>query len=57
MNTTAQNSHGGAQILSHLDTGINLNFHAITVRPFDSFDYISQTENSFTETGAGGFEP
>jgi uncharacterized protein with beta-barrel porin domain len=50
---TAQNSHGGAQLLSHLDTGINLGFGGFTIRPFDSFDYISQTEHSYTETGAG----
>ncbi len=49
---TASSKHGGAQILSHLDTGINLGWKGFTVRPFDSFDYISQTENGFTETGA-----
>jgi autotransporter-associated beta strand protein len=49
----AKNSHGGSQILSHLDTGINWNYLDLTIRPFDSFDYISQTENSYTEHNAG----
>jgi len=47
----ATNSHGGAQLLSHIDTGINFGFKGFTIRPFDSFNYISQTENGFTETG------
>ena len=51
--STAQNKHGGAQLLSHIDTGVNLGWKGFTVRPFDSFDYITQTENSFTESGAG----
>lgn len=50
---TAQNSHGGAQLLSHIDTGINLGWDGFTIRPFDSFDYITQTENSYSESGAG----
>ncbi|MBM3208497.1 MAG: autotransporter outer membrane beta-barrel domain-containing protein, partial [Chlamydiae bacterium] len=49
------NSHNGSQILSHADTGINLGFKGFTIRPFDSFDYISQTENSFHEKGNGTF--
>ncbi len=53
INLTAKNSHGGAQLLSHVDTGFNLGRGGFTVRPFDSFDYISQKENKFTETGAG----
>jgi uncharacterized protein with beta-barrel porin domain len=40
-------------LLSHVDTGINLGWGGFTIRPFDSFDYITQTENGFTETGAG----
>ena len=47
------NSHNGSQILSHADTGINFGFKGFTIRPFDSFDYISQTENSFHEKGSG----
>lgn len=53
INKTAKNSHGGSQILSHLDTGINWNYLDLTIRPFDGFDYISQTENSYTENNAG----
>ncbi len=53
MNATAKNNHGGAQLLSHLDTGLNLGAKGFTVRPFDSFDYISQSEGGFTEKGAG----
>ncbi len=49
----ATNTHGGSQLLSHVDTGLNLGLGGLTVRPFDSFDYISQSENKFTETGAG----
>jgi outer membrane autotransporter protein len=48
----AKNKHGGAQLLSHADTGINFGWKGFTIRPFDSFDYISQTENSYTEKGA-----
>jgi hypothetical protein len=51
----AENSHGGAQILSHADTGLNLGWKGFTIRPFDSFDYISQTENGYTEKEAGDF--
>lgn len=50
---TAKNSHGGAQLLSHIDTGINLGWDGFTIRPFDSFDYITQTEHSYSESGAG----
>jgi uncharacterized protein with beta-barrel porin domain len=52
---TAVNTHGGNQLLSHADTGINLGYRGFTVRPFDSFDYITQTEGDFTETGAGDY--
>lgn len=51
----AKNTHGGSGLLSHLDTGVNLAFQGITVRPFDSFDYLSQSEGTFTETGAGAY--
>jgi len=54
---TAQKFNGqgqrGAQFLAHADTGINLGWHGFTVRPFDAFDFITQTENGYTETGAG----
>jgi len=49
---TASNKHGGAQLLAHADTGINLGWNGFTIRPFDSFDYVTQTENAYTETGA-----
>ncbi len=50
---TAKTNHGGSQILTHADTGINLGWKGFTIRPFDAFDYIAQTENGFTEHGAG----
>jgi uncharacterized protein with beta-barrel porin domain len=50
---TAKTRHGGSQILTHADTGINLGWKGFTIRPFDAFDYIAQTENGFTEHGAG----
>lgn len=49
----AKTNHGGSQILTHADTGINIGFKGFTIRPFDAFDYIAQTENGFTEHGAG----
>lgn len=48
----AKNSHGGSQLLSHLDTGLNFGVKGISIRPFDSFDYICQRESGFKETGA-----
>jgi hypothetical protein len=42
--------------LSHLDTGLNFGIKGFTVRPFDSFDYITQTENKYNESGAGAFD-
>ncbi len=42
VNLTAKSSHGGNQILSHLDTGVNINGWGLTMRPFDSFDYMIQ---------------
>ena len=52
---TATNTHGGSQLLTHGDTGINLGYRGFTIRPFDSFDYITQTENAFTEIGAEAY--
>lgn len=46
-------SHGRNQLLSHVDTSINLGYGRFSINPFDSFDYIIQTENCFTEKGAG----
>jgi len=48
----AKGSTGGAQLLSHIDTGICLGTDFFSVRPFDSFDYISQTQNVFSEHGS-----
>ena len=47
----ASNSHYGSQVLTHADTGLNLSIGGFTIRPFDSFDYISQTQTSFHEKG------
>ena len=49
----AKNSHGGTQLLSHLDTGLNLNYFGCTIRPFDSVDYMSQVERGYHEHNAG----
>jgi len=53
LNQTARNKHSGNQVLSHLDTGLNFNVWDLTIRPFDSFDYITQQEQSFKERGGG----
>ncbi len=56
VNLTAKNSHGGNQLLSHLDIGLNLNYQGLAIRPFDSCDYITQTERSYSEHNAGDWE-
>jgi len=53
MNETARNKHSGNQVLTHFDTGLNFNAWDLTIRPFDSFDYITQQEQSFKERGGG----
>lgn len=53
VDTTATNSHNGSQLLSHADTGVNLGWKGLTFRPFDAFDLIAQSEDGFTESGAG----
>ena len=55
-NLAAKSSHGGRQLLSHLDTGLNINCIGVTIRPFDSFDYITQVENKYSEHNAGEWE-
>ena len=50
---TATSDHGGRQILTHADIGLNFSFGWVDVRPFDRLDYFSQRENSYTEEGAG----
>jgi uncharacterized protein with beta-barrel porin domain len=52
----ASGNRGGAQLSSQLNVGGILNFFGLQFRPFSSFEYISQTENSFTETGAGSYD-
>jgi subtilase-type serine protease len=56
VNLFAKNGHGGKQMLSHLDTGLNLHCYGLTLRPFDSFDYITQTENGYQEYNAGAWD-
>jgi autotransporter-associated beta strand protein len=53
VNETATNSHNGSQILTHAETGVNFGIKGISLRPFDAFDYIAQSEGGFTEKGAG----
>jgi uncharacterized protein with beta-barrel porin domain len=52
-NETPRNNHSGNQVLTHVDTGVNFNAWKITIRPFDSFDYITQQEQSYKEHGGG----
>ncbi len=56
VNLVAKNHHGGNQLLSHADTGINLDYLGFTIRPFDSFDYVAQTERGYQEHNAGAWE-
>lgn len=56
INLTPKSDHGGNQILSHFDTGLNFNYFGFTVRPFDSFDYLSQIERGYAEHNAGEWE-
>ncbi len=56
VNLTAKNDHGGNQLLAHFDTGLNFNWWGLTVRPFDSFDYMTQTERKYQEHNAGEWE-
>ena len=50
---TAKGNHAGKQLLSHADTGINWVTCGFTIRPFDAFDYITQTETGYIEQGVG----
>jgi outer membrane autotransporter protein len=52
----ADNSHSGRQIMSHAEVGMNLPLGRFNVRPFDKFDYLSATENAFTEKNAGEWD-
>jgi fibronectin-binding autotransporter adhesin len=51
----ASNWHGGTQLLSHLDAGLDFNVYGVTVRPFDSLGYLIQRDEGYTEGGAGAF--
>lgn len=53
---SAHNKHGGVQLLSHIDVGMTLHRGWFSLRPFESFDYITQTEQGFTESGADGLD-
>lgn len=51
---TASTTHQGSQFLGHLELGYNINYPSgATLRPFESFDYVFQHEDGFTEKGAG----
>jgi autotransporter-associated beta strand protein len=56
VNLTAKNHHGGNQLLAHFDTGLNFNWWGLTVRPFDSFDYMTQIERKYHEHNAGQWD-
>lgn len=49
---TAKSEHNGLQLLTHLDLGLNFQAFGITVRPFESLDFIIQHENAFQESNA-----
>jgi uncharacterized protein with beta-barrel porin domain len=55
-NKTAKSHRDGNQVISHGDTGVNFGFGNFSLRPFDSFDYITQQEGSYKESGADGFD-
>jgi autotransporter-associated beta strand protein len=52
----ANNGHGGSQLLSHGDAGATFSCYGLTFRPFESFDYITQTENGYQEDNAGSWD-
>ncbi len=56
VNVAASNEHRGKQIISHFDTGLNMEVGKFTLRAFESLDWIFQNENGFTETGAGEYD-
>ncbi len=53
MDATAISEHTGLQLLSHIDAGLNFSCYGVTIRPFESLDYIIQHENAFQEYNAG----
>lgn len=52
-NATAKGDTSGAQLTSSLDVGLNVDINGFVFSPFDIFDYVAQTENSFRERHAG----
>ena len=56
VNEIAKNSHKGSQIITHFDTGLNIDVRKFTIRPFESLDWIVQDEDSFTERDAGIYD-
>ncbi|MGD0664789.1 MAG: autotransporter domain-containing protein [Rhabdochlamydiaceae bacterium] len=48
-------THDGHQLLGHADTGYNAEVGGVIIRPFESFDYIIQKENSYSEQGSGAY--
>ena len=52
-NATAKGSTTGSQLTSSLDVGLNWDWKGFTFTPFDTFDYVAQEEEGFTEHHAG----
>ncbi len=55
VDVTANNKHHGRQLISHIDSGLNFLYKGITIRPFESVDWILQKEDGYTETRAGEY--
>ncbi len=54
--STAKGNTDGPQLISTLDLGLTFNWQGFTVSPFDTFDYITQSEHKFTEHHAGVYD-
>lgn len=54
--TTAKGNTNGPQLISTLDLGLAFNWQGFTVSPFDTLDYIIQSERKFTEHHAGVYD-
>jgi autotransporter-associated beta strand protein len=56
VNATAHTRHPGLQIITHIDGGANFTVNqGVVIRPIEAFEYISQKEHGFVETGAGEY--
>lgn len=55
VDVVTNNRHQGQQLITHLDTGLNFLYKEITIRPFDSIDWIVQKEHGYIETGGGEY--